>query len=60
MLRMNRKWKIMALMIIGLIAFLGAGCSSTPEEPSSSRTTQDVRGDSDRFFQKMEQEEKKE
>ena len=36
-----------------------AGCSSTPEESPSSPTKQDMRGDSDRFFQKMEQEEKK-
>lgn len=60
MVRMNRKRQFLALMIFGLISFLGLGCSSTPEEASTSRTTQDVRGDSDRFFQKMEHEEKKE
>ncbi|MCH7615164.1 MAG: hypothetical protein IH978_05440 [Nitrospinae bacterium] len=56
---MSRKKQIVALVVLGVVVILGVGCSSGPEEPSSSRTTQDTRGDSDRFFQKMEQEENK-
>ena len=58
-LTMSRKKQIGAFVVLGLVVLLGVGCSSGPEEPSSSRTTQDRRGDSDRFFQKMEQEENK-
>ncbi len=57
---MNRKNQIVLMGALGLVVLLGVGCSSVPEEPSSSRTTQDTRGDSDRFFQKMEKEEQKE
>jgi len=57
---MSRKKQIVAFVVLGVVVFLGVGCSSGPEEPSSSRTTQDTRGDSDRFFQKMEKEEQKE
>jgi hypothetical protein len=56
---MSRKKQIVAFMVLSVVVFLGGGCSSGPEEPSSSRTTQDARGDLDRFFQKMEQEENK-
>ena len=56
---MSRKKQIGAFLVLGVVVFLGVGCSSGPEEPSSSPTTQDARGDSDRFFQKMEQEENK-
>ena len=59
-LPMSRKKQIVALVVLGVVVFVGVGCSSGPEEPSSSRTTQDTRGDSDRFFQKMEKEEQKE
>lgn len=59
MLKMNLKTQVVVLVIMGMMVFFVAGCSSTPEEPSSSRTTQDVRGESDRFFQKMGEEEKK-
>lgn len=59
MSKMSRKTGVFSLVILGGMFFLGVGCSSTPEEPPSSRTTQDTRGDSDRFFQKMEKEEKK-
>jgi len=57
---MSRKNQIVLMGALGLVVLLGVGCSSVPEEPSSSRTTQDTRGDSDRFFQKMEKEEQKE
>ncbi|MDT7041788.1 hypothetical protein [Candidatus Nitronereus thalassa] len=50
---------ICVLVMLSIVWLFGVGCSSTPEEPSTSRTTQEMRGDSDRFFQKMEQEEKK-
>lgn len=60
MLTLSKKTQVFALAILGGMLFFLGGCSSTPEEPSTSRTTQDVRGDSDRFFQKMEHEEKKE
>ncbi len=56
---MSQKKQIVALVVLGVVVILGVGCSSGPEESSSSRTTQDTRGDSDRFFQKMEQEENK-
>ena len=55
----NKKKPIFAIGVMSVMFLLGVGCSSTPEEPSSSRTTQDVRGDSDRFFQQMGEEEKK-
>ena len=59
MLKINQTHAIWILAMLGFILFLGTGCSSAPEEASNSRTIQDVRGDSDRFFQKMGEEEKK-
>lgn len=59
MLEMSRKKLGLPFVIIGVMLVFGVGCSSGPDEAPSSRTTQDVRGDSDRFFQKMEHEEKK-
>ncbi len=56
---MTRQRWIGVFMVVGMAWFLGIGCSSGPEEPPASRTTQDIRGDSDRFFQKMEREEEK-
>ena len=56
---MHREIVVYPLVVLSFVILVGAGCSSGPEETSSSRKTQDVRGDSDRFFQKMEQEEKK-
>jgi len=50
---------LVALMVFGFVWILGAGCASAPEDPAPSRGTEDVRGDSDRFFQKMEKEEMK-
>ena len=46
--------------VLGIIActYVVGGCSSTPEQTSSTPTNQDIRGDSDRFFHKMEHEEK--
>lgn len=54
----NRQRLIGSLIVLGLVFGAGVGCSSTPEESDTSRSIQDVRGDSDRFFQKMEKEEK--
>ncbi len=45
---------------VGLVflSFLGGvGCTTKAEQASSSKE-QEIRGESDRFFQKMEQEEK--
>ena len=33
------------------------GCSSAPEPTTEPKTTQEIRGDSDRFFNKMQEEE---
>ena len=42
-----------------LICTVLFGCANQPKESTTSQpTVQDVRGDSDRFFQKMESEEK--
>jgi len=56
---MSEKKQIVAFVVLGVVVFLGVGCSSGPEESSSSSPEQEARGDSDRFFQKMEQEENK-
>jgi hypothetical protein len=42
-------------LVLGGFSLLG--CASDPT-PASSRTTQEVKGDSDRFFEKMKQEER--
>lgn len=56
---MNQNTQRSVFVLVAFVMLVGLGCSTTSEEPSSSRTTQDARGDSDRFFQKMEQEEDK-
>lgn len=56
---MNRNTQRSVFALVAFVMLVGLGCSTTPEEPASSRTTQDARGDSDRFFQKLEQEEQK-
>jgi hypothetical protein len=43
-------------MVLG-IAFLLYGCGSSPEAPDTTPTTSEIRGDSDRFFEKMQKEE---
>lgn len=53
----NKEW--CTLLGVGVVMILGVGCSTGPEESTTPPTTQETRGDSDRFFQKMEQEENK-
>ena len=57
---MSEMHKVFGSLLFAAFVLFGVGCASGPEETSTSRTTEDVRGDSDRFFQKMEKEEKKE
>lgn len=57
-----RLYKTLILRIVstGLLCgslFLVAGCGSSPQAESSDPSVQTIRGDSDRFFQKMEKEE---
>ena len=49
-------WSLLA--VVGLMATIWTGCSSTPPAGPAQPTTQQIRGDSDRFFDKMKQEEK--
>lgn len=43
-------------MVLG-VALLLYACGSSPEPPPTPPTTQEIRGDSDRFFEKMQKEE---
>lgn len=49
------KWAF-GLSLFVCVFFIG--CANKPKEPEVQPSVQDVRGDSDRFFKKMEQEEK--
>jgi len=44
--------------LVGVAVLTWAGCSSSPPPAPAQPTTQQIRGDSDRFFDKMKQEEK--
>ncbi|MBI5855276.1 MAG: hypothetical protein HZB35_08650 [Nitrospirae bacterium] len=49
-------WAMVTL--VGAAALTWVGCSSSPPPAPAQPTTQQIRGDSDRFFDKMKQEEK--
>lgn len=49
-------WAILAM--VGFTMLTWAGCSSAPPSAPAQPTPQQIRGDSDRFFDKMKQEEK--
>ena len=46
------------VILVGVAGLTWAGCSSSPPPAPAPPTTQQIRGDSDRFFDKMKQEEK--
>ncbi len=49
-------WTMLAMVGVTLLTW--AGCSSAPPAGPAQPTPQQIRGDSDRFFDKMKQEEK--
>ena len=55
-MRFCTSWAMVTL--VGVAALTWAGCSSSPPPAPTQPTTQQIRGDSDRFFDKMKQEEK--
>lgn len=55
-MRFCTSWAMVTL--VGVAVLTWAGCSSSPPPAPAQPTTQQIRGDSDRFFDKMKQEEK--
>jgi hypothetical protein len=49
-------WAVLA--VVGALVLTWAGCSSGPPPGPPQPTTQQIRSDSDRFFDKMKQDEK--